>query len=274
MLAFTPRAAARDIETRARVGGRERGVARRPALEGRGALRRVDRRRRGPDAEALARPRARPRRPDQEAHLPHHRHARAGRTVEAPAAEPRKRCAPLPKAEGRSRSPPRGRRPRPRPRSRRPRRSRSRSALRAARRPRRPRANGTEGSSGRPPRRGHPRLEVELVHDQQGLQGRPARGHQDPRAHQPQARPRRPVGHPDPQGQAADHDRHLHGAPRDRDREVRRRGRRAPQGRSRHDAQERPHQHQRDQASRARRQARRAVDRGAAREPRSASGAR
>jgi small subunit ribosomal protein S3 len=46
-----------------------------------------------------------------------------------------------------------------------------------------------------------------------------------------------------------------------------RRGRRAPQGRSRHDAQERPHQHQRDQASRAGREARRAVDRGAAREP-------
>ena len=35
-----------------------------------------------------------------------------------------------------------------------------------------------------------------------------------------------------------------------------------------HDAQERPHQHQRDQAPRARREARRAVDRGAAPEPR------
>ena len=34
--------------------------------------------------------------------------------------------------------------------------------------------------------------------------------------------------HPDPQGQAADHGRHLHRAPRDRDRQVGRRGRRAP----------------------------------------------
>ena len=29
-----------------------------------------------------------------------------------------------------------------------------------------------------------------------------------------QALARRPLGHPDPQGQAADHDRHLHGAAR------------------------------------------------------------
>ena len=40
------------------------------------------------------------------------------------------------------------------------------------------------------------------------------------------------------------------------------------------DEQERPHQHQRDQASRARREARRAVDRRAARRTASASGAR
>ena len=53
-----------------------------------------------------------------------------------------------------------------------------------------------------------------------------------------------------------------------RDRQVRRRGRRAAQGDPRDDQQERPHQHQRDQAARARRQARRAVDRRAAPEPR------
>ena len=83
-----------------------------------------------------------------------------------------------------------------------------------------------------------------------------------------QARPRRPVRHPDPQGQAADHGRHLHGAPRDRDRQVGRRGRRAPQGAALDHRQERPHQHQRDQAARARREARRPVDRRAAAEPR------
>ena len=79
---------------------------------------------------------------------------------------------------------------------------------------------------------------------------------------------RGPVRHPDPQGQAADHRRHLHRAPGDRDRQVRCRGGRAPQGPARADAQERPHQHQRDQAPGARREARRAVDRRAAAEPR------
>ena len=74
--------------------------------------------------------------------------------------------------------------------------------------------------------------------------------------------------HPDPQGQAADHDRHLHRAPRDRDRQVGRRGRRAAQRGARDDPEERAHQHQRDQAPRARREARRAVDRRAAPEPR------
>ena len=42
-----------------------------------------------------------------------------------------------------------------------------------------------------------------------------------------QALARRALGHPDPQGQAADHRRHLHRAPGDRDRQVGRRGRRA-----------------------------------------------
>jgi hypothetical protein len=40
--------------------------------------------------------------------------------------------------------------------------------------------------------------------------------------------PRGDLRHPDPQGQAADHGRHLHRAPRDRHRQVGRRGRRAP----------------------------------------------
>ena len=147
------------------------------------------------------------------------------------------------------------------------RRSRSRRQARRGRR-RRQRPNGPEGSSRRPARRRHPRLEVELDGPQQGVRGRPARGHQDPRAHHQEALARRAVGHPDPQGQAADHDRHLHGAPGHRDRQVGRRGRRAAQGGARAHAQERPHQHQRDQAPGARREARRAVDRRAAPEPR------
>ncbi len=128
--------------------------------------------------------------------------------------------------------------------------------------------NGSENSPWRPARRRHPRLEVELDGSRQGICGRADRGHQDPRAHSREALARRAVGHPDPQGQAADHDRHLHGAPRHRDRQVRCRGRRAAQRSACDDPEERAHQHQRDQASRARREARRAVDRGAATEPR------
>ena len=79
---------------------------------------------------------------------------------------------------------------------------------------------------------------------------------------------RRALGHPHPQGLAADHDRHLHGASRHRDRQVRQRGRRAAPGRARHDAQGRADQHQRDQAARAGRQPGRAVGRRAAAEPR------
>ena len=94
------------------------------------------------------------------------------------------------------------------------------------------------------------------------------RGHPDPRPHQRQARSCRSLGHPDPQGQAADHGRHLHRAPRHRDRQVGCRGGCAPQGAPRDHRQVRPHQHQRDQATRARRAARRAVDRRAASEPR------
>ena len=128
--------------------------------------------------------------------------------------------------------------------------------------------SGPEDPSRRDARRRHPRLEVQLVHERQGLRGRAPGGHQDPWAHRRQALACRPVRHPDPQGQAADHGRHLHGAPRHRDRQVRRRGGRAAPRPARADAEERPHQHQRDQAARARREARRPVDRRAAREPR------
>ena len=119
-------------------------------------------------------------------------------------------------------------------------------------------------------------LRVGVIHDwksnwmvgKKEFAGALHRGHQDPRAHPEEALARGPVGHPDPQGQAADHDRHLHRAPRHRDRQVRCRGRRAAQRSARDDPEERAHQHQRDQAPRARREARRAVDRGAAAEPR------
>ena len=162
------------------------------------------------------------------------------------------------------RAPPHRRRPRPR---RPPRPLRSRSARPARRRRRRSR-NGPESPPRRPAGRRHPRLEVQLVRGEEGVPEVHPRGRPDPRPHQHEARPRRPVRHPDPQGQAADHGRHLHGAPRDRDRQVGRRGRRAPQGAALDHRQERPHQHQRDQAARARREARRPVDRRAAAEPR------
>ncbi len=94
------------------------------------------------------------------------------------------------------------------------------------------------------------------------------RGHPDPRPHQREARARGSFRHPDPQGQAADHGGHLHRAAGDRDRQVGRRGGRAPEGAPLDHRQERPHQHQRDQAAGARRAARRAVDRRAAPESR------
>ena len=61
-----------------------------------------------------------------------------------------------------------------------------------ARRRRRWRPNGPEGSSRRPAGRRHPRLEVELDGRQEGVRRRAARGHQDPRAH-PQASSRTPA---------------------------------------------------------------------------------
>ena len=253
VLAFTQRAAAREIEKVLQLGRRERRGEPQPRRRRPGRLGRL--RGRGPGHEALARPSARPRSPDPEAHLPHHGQAGRGR-ARAGAGAARARAGAAGGGEARSAS-------------------RRRSARRPRRRRKRRRPpNGSENPSRRPARGRHPRLEVELVHGHEGVLGVPARGHQDPRAHLQQARARGPVRHPDPQGRAADHDRHLHGAPGDRDRQVRRRGRRAAQGHPRHDQQGRPHQHQRDQAARARREARRAVDRRAARRTASASGAR
>ena len=134
--------------------------------------------------------------------------------------------------------------------------------------PRVRRTNGSKSSSRRPARRRHPRLEVQLVHRHEGLRRLPRRGHRDPQAHLREALARGPLGHPHPQGQAAHHDRHLHGPPGNRHRQVRRRGRRAAPRRARHDVEGRADQHQRDQAPRAGRPAGRAVHRRAAAEPR------
>ena len=155
------------------------------------------------------------------------------------------------------------RRPKSRQQRRRP------TSLKPRRRPlRRVTTSGPEDPSGRAPRGRDPRLEVQLVHRQEGVRGLHPRGRSYPRAHLQQARARGPVRHPDPQGQAADHGRHLHGAAGDRHRQVRCRGRRAAARPACADAEERPHQHQRDQAAGARCEARRAVDRRAALEPR------
>ena len=155
-----------------------------------------------------------------------------------------------------------------RPRTRRTRRRREAEAQSRRRRRRRLLPDGPEDPSWRPTRRCHPRLEVELVHRQEGVRRLHPRGCPHPRAHHRQAVACRPVRHPDPQGQAADHGRHLHGPPGHRDRQVGRRGRRAPQGAALDHRQVGAHQHQRDQAARARRAARRPVDRRAAAEPR------
>ena len=89
--------------------------------------------------------------------------------------------------------------------------------------------NGSESSSRRPAGRRHPRLEVELDGRQEGVRGRAARGLKIREHILKKLSHAGLVRHPDPQGQAADHDRHLHGAARDRDRQVGRRGRRAAQ---------------------------------------------
>ena len=246
ILAFTQKAAARDFEKVLRAPSRTP-RRNRPASDGDELVLAAVYADEGPTLKRFRAARPRPRRPHLQAHLPHHDQARA-------------RARPLERAPDASRRPSR---PRPRRTPRRQPRPPSRSARR-----RRPSRNGPEDPSRRPAGRRHPRLEVELVHGQQGVRRRAARGRQDPRAHLRQAQPRGPVRHPDPQGQAADHDRHLHGAPRHRDRQVGRRGRRAAQGGARADPEERPHQHQRDQAPGARREAGRAVDRRAAAEPR------
>ena len=66
----------------------------------------------------------------------------------------------------------------------------------------------------------HPRLEVELVLREELLR-LPDRGRPHPRPHHGQARPRRPVGHHDPQGRRRGGGQHPHGAPGHRDRQVR-----------------------------------------------------
>ena len=107
VLAFTQRAAAREIEKV--LSSAVANAESRPDLHWHGDDLVVASvcRGRGPDAEALARPRARPRRPDQEAHLPHHRDARPEARPGA-AARPQGEGSPAtprqPKAESRSRS--------------------------------------------------------------------------------------------------------------------------------------------------------------------------
>ena len=183
----------------AALGRCERRVGARPRRRRARDPRRL--RRRGPDAQALARPRPWPRQSHPQAHVPYH---------------PDRRREPEGRRRGRSgrpKSPPR-RTPRhpthpPATRSR----SRARRSVRRRRR-RRLLPDGPEDPSWRPTRRCHPRLEVELVHRQEGVRRLHPRGCPHPRAHHRQAVPRRPVRHPDPQGQAADHGRHLHGPSR------------------------------------------------------------
>ena len=246
VLAFTQRAAAREIEKVLRSAVANAEANHGLDWNGDDLVRLGGVRRRGPDDQALARARARPRRPDP-ASAP--ATSRSSSRREAPASPA------APQRASRSAQPAK--------------RASAEDERRTTRKKKEAtRSNGSKSSSRRDARRRHPRLEVELVDGQEGVPGLPDRGHPDPRAHLQEALARGPVRHPDPQGQAADHGRHLHGAPRHRDRQVGRRGRRAPQRAARHHQQERPHQHQRDQASRARREARRAVDRGAAPEPR------
>ena len=169
--------------------GRQRRGQPRPGR--RRARRRGCLRRRGADAEALEATRTRSRQPHQQAHLPRHARARRGAGAEhqAPSA-----------AEGRA-----GRRRQPRSPSRRPRRG-------ARRRRRLP--DGPESASRRLPRRRHPRLEVELVDGEARVRQLHPRGRSHPRAHPREALARGALGHPHPQGQAADHRGHLHGASR------------------------------------------------------------
>ena len=211
---------------------RERRVAPRPALERRRPRRRHRVRRRGPDAEALARPRAAAARPDPQAHVPHHGRARA----EPACARLRRACAAAPRQAARAPKAERARPPKTSCGRRPPRAAPAEEPSRSSRRTRRSPKKKTEESDELMGQKIHPGgLRVGVIHDwksnwytgKKEFAGVPARGRQDPRAHLQEARARGPVRHPDPQGQAADHGRHLHGAPGHRHRQVRRRGRRA-----------------------------------------------
>ena len=254
VLAFThARRRARHREGAA-LGRRERRGEPRPRR--RRPRRRGRLRRRGPDAEALAR-----RAPA----------AASTGSASAPATSRSSSAAALRAAGQRARAPRSSRadgdrRPR-RPRdAAAPRRSRSAGA---PRRRRRRWPNGPEGSSRRPARRRHPRLEVELVRGQEGVRRRTSLEDVKIRDHiygklahaglsdilirkDKQritidiytARPGIVIGKSGVEVDALR--KELHAITQ----------------------QERPHQHQRDQAARARREARRAVDRRAAPEPR------
>ena len=117
VLAFTQRAAAARDREGAAVRRRERGGEPRPGRRRAARLRAA--RRRGADAQALARTRARPRRPDPQAHLPHHDSRSSPRTRWRTGGAPRG-CAgrgaeaPKPKRAAARRRPPQSK-PKPRP---------------------------------------------------------------------------------------------------------------------------------------------------------------
>ena len=114
----------------------------------------------------------------------------------------------------------------------------------------------------------HPRLEVQLVHRAR-LQRLPRSRTSAIRSHIIGKLAHAGLSrHHDPQGRQRGGGQHPHRAPGHRDRQVRLRGRRPAQGPAPDDAQADQGQHPRDQAPRARREARRAVDRRAAAEPR------
>ena len=108
ILAFTPRAAAREIDRvlASAVANAESAHG----LDGDELDRARGVRRRGPDPQALARPRARPRQPDPQADLPHHDHRH--REPKPPAgprpqkqAKPEAEKAPQPEAHGAEEAP-------------------------------------------------------------------------------------------------------------------------------------------------------------------------
>ena len=333
VLTFMTRAAARDV---AKVlASAVANAESHPGLQRRGPRRLGGRRRLRSDPEALAGTRPRPRRPDQEADVPHHHPPADGRArgddaarcrrprprlpkrtrrakaeapvapatrgvcragepeaeavsaeVEAPAEEKpkpaRTRRRPQPKPETRrgrrgGRPPRRSRRPRARARRRslprRPtRRETAEKPKRASRKKRGLRAaKGRSGDERRDDsqcgrrrqlvgQKVHPGgLRVGIIHDWKsnwytGAKEFPRYLMEDVKIRDHivgQAQPRGALGHPHREGQAADQDRHLHGAARDRHRQVGRRGRRASPRGSRAHPEERPHQHQRDQAARS-----------------------